>query len=84
VSDDPEAWRRFGARVRAGILNWNRQLTGASSRAAFGGVGLSGNHRPSAYLAADYCSYAVATIERPELTLPEAPVPGLEPEEEEA
>lgn len=28
-----------------------------------GGVGLSGNHRPSAYYAADYCAYPVASAE---------------------
>ena len=28
-----------------------------------GGVGLSGNHRPAAYYAADYCAYPVATTE---------------------
>ena len=37
-------------------------LTGASSAAPFGGVGASGNHRPSAYYAADYCAYPVASM----------------------
>ena len=31
--------------------------------APFGGIGLSGNHRPSAYYAADYCAYPVASTE---------------------
>ena len=30
---------------------------------AFGGVGASGNHRSSAYYAADYCAYPVASTE---------------------
>jgi succinylglutamic semialdehyde dehydrogenase len=51
--------------VRAGVVNWNRPTTGASSAAPFGGVGLSGNHRPSAYYAADYCAYPVASLETP-------------------
>ena len=36
---------------------------GASSEAPFGGIGLSGNHRPSAYYAADYCAYPVVSME---------------------
>ena len=28
----------------------------------FGGLGESGNHRPSAYYAADYCAYPVASL----------------------
>ena len=46
-----------------GVINWNRPTNGASSAAPFGGVGLSGNHRPSAYYAADYCAYPVASSE---------------------
>jgi succinylglutamic semialdehyde dehydrogenase len=45
------------------VINWNRPTNGASSAAPFGGVGLSGNHRPSAYYAADYCAYPVASNE---------------------
>lgn len=63
VSDDPELWARFHAGVRAGIVNWNRPTTGAASSMPFGGPGLSGNHRPSAYYAADYCAYPVASQE---------------------
>lgn len=54
-----------GPRLRAGIINWNTQLTGASSAAPFGGLNDSGNNRPSAFFAADYCSYPVASIEVP-------------------
>ncbi|MDR3513928.1 MAG: succinylglutamate-semialdehyde dehydrogenase [Caulobacteraceae bacterium] len=63
ISEDAGLWRRFSARVRAGVVNWNRPTTGAASSAPFGGVGLSGNHRPSAYYAADYCAYPVASLE---------------------
>ncbi|MFP1591445.1 hypothetical protein ACLB1M_14410 [Escherichia coli] len=38
--------------ARAGIVNWNKPLTGAASTAPFGGIGASGNHRPSAWYAA--------------------------------
>jgi succinylglutamic semialdehyde dehydrogenase len=63
LTDDPRKWEKFLALSRAGIVNWNRQTTGASSAAPFGGVGHSGNHRPSAYYAADYCAYPVASME---------------------
>ncbi len=63
----------FRRRIRAGIINWNRPTTGASSAAPFGGVGLSGNHRPSAFYAADYCAYPVATLQSTELVAPDYP-----------
>ncbi|MDP8915835.1 MAG: succinylglutamate-semialdehyde dehydrogenase [Pseudomonadota bacterium] len=63
ISDDPELWRRFLLRSRAGVVNWNRPTTGAASDMPFGGLGASGNHRPSAYYAADYCAYPVASFE---------------------
>jgi succinylglutamic semialdehyde dehydrogenase len=63
VGGTPAEYNRFWANVRAGVINWNRPTNGASSAAPFGGVGLSGNHRPSAYYAADYCAYPVASNE---------------------
>ena len=70
-------WDDFLLRIRAGIVNWNRQTTGASSDAPFGGIGDSGNHRPSAYYAADYCAYPVASMEAETLVLPETLPPGV-------
>jgi len=63
VSQTPSLYDRFWAGARAGIVNWNRPTNGASSSAPFGGIGLSGNHRPSAYYAADYCAYPVVSAE---------------------
>ncbi|WP_407640409.1 succinylglutamate-semialdehyde dehydrogenase [Altererythrobacter xiamenensis] len=63
IGGSPQDYNRFWANVRAGIINWNRPTNGASSKAPFGGVGLSGNHRPAAYYAADYCAYPVASTE---------------------
>ncbi|MEP3227343.1 MAG: succinylglutamate-semialdehyde dehydrogenase [Parasphingorhabdus sp.] len=54
---------QFWSNSRAGIVNWNKMTVGASSEAPFGGIGLSGNHRPSAYYAADYCAYPVVSME---------------------
>ncbi len=61
ISDDSALWARVKNEMRAGILNWNRPTTGASSAMPFGGPGLSGSLRPSAYYAADYVAYPVAT-----------------------
>jgi succinylglutamic semialdehyde dehydrogenase len=63
ISQDPQLYDSFWANIRAGIVNWNRPTNGASSAAPFGGVGWSGNHRPSAYYAADYCAYPVVSSE---------------------
>jgi succinylglutamic semialdehyde dehydrogenase len=78
ISDDAALYDRFFARVRAGVINFNRPTTGASSALPFGGVGLSGNNRPSAFHAADYCAYPIASMEQPKPTAPAAPPPGLE------
>ena len=63
VGGAPQLYDRFWANVRAGVVNWNRPTTGAPSSAPFGGVGLSGNHRPGAYYAADYCAFPVTSSE---------------------
>ncbi|HEY1044179.1 MAG TPA: succinylglutamate-semialdehyde dehydrogenase [Telluria sp.] len=77
LSTDEALWTKFSIKARAGIVNWNRPTTGAASSAPFGGVGKSGNLRPSAYYAADYCAYPVASIETSELELPAKLSPGL-------
>jgi succinylglutamic semialdehyde dehydrogenase len=77
LSPSEDLWKRFAIKARAGVVNWNRPTTGAASSAPFGGVGKSGNHRPSAYYAADYCAYPVASIETPELDMPAKLSPGL-------
>ena len=76
-SDNADHFDHFYRHIRAGIVNWNKQLTGASSAAPFGGIGASGNHRASAYYAADYCAYPVAGIEADHLSLPDTLSPGL-------
>lgn len=63
VGGTPEQYNEFWANSRAGVVNWNQPTNGASSSAPFGGIGLSGNHRPSAYYAADYCAYPVVSTE---------------------
>jgi succinylglutamic semialdehyde dehydrogenase len=63
VGGSPQLYEKFWANIRAGVINWNKPTNGAPSNAPFGGVGLSGNHRPSAYYAADYCAYPVTSSE---------------------
>jgi succinylglutamic semialdehyde dehydrogenase len=63
IGGSPELYDRFWANIRAGVINWNKPTNGAPSNAPFGGLGLSGNHRPSAYYAADYCAYPVTSSE---------------------
>ncbi|GGK63351.1 succinylglutamate-semialdehyde dehydrogenase [Amphritea balenae] len=77
-SDSPEQYEQFQRQIRAGIINWNRPLTGASSGLPFGGCGISGNHRPSAYYATDYCAYPVASMESRQPIMPTQLSPGLE------
>lgn len=52
-------------KARVGLLNWNRTTNGASSRLPFGGMGKSGNDRPSAHFAIQYCTVPVASLEDP-------------------
>ena len=78
VSTNDSEWDYFVDHIRAGIVNRNRQLTGASGDAPFGGPGASGNLRPSAYYAADYCAYPMASMEGGETLLPATLSPGVE------
>lgn len=78
LSDNQDNYQTFFHSIRAGLINWNRPTTGAASNLPFGGVGQSGNHRPSAYFAADYCAYPVASLEQAQLTLPGQLLPGLD------
>ncbi len=50
-------------KARVGLLNFNRTTNGASSKLPFGGMGKSGNDRPSAHFAVQYCTVPVASLE---------------------
>ena len=75
VSQEAALWERFLEASRAGIVNRNRPTTGAAATMPFGGLGASGNHRPSAYYAADYCAYPIGSFEA--ASVEPVPVPGL-------
>lgn len=77
LSDDPKEYEIFLRDIRAGVVNWNVPLTGASSAAPFGGIKHSGNHRPSAFYSADYCAYPVASLEAESMNMPAVLPPGM-------
>lgn len=77
VSPDRALFEKILIEARAGIVNWNKPLTGASSAAPFGGVGASGNHRASAFYAADYCAWPMASLESEQVARPEKLSPGI-------
>jgi succinylglutamic semialdehyde dehydrogenase len=77
LSDSRDLYEKFFRAIRAGIVNWNRPITGASGSLPFGGIRASGNHRPSGFHAVDYCSYAVGSLESERLILPAKLTPGV-------
>lgn len=77
LSDHENHYEHMVQTLKTGLTSWNRPTTGASSALPFGGVGLSGNHRPSAYFAADYCAFPIASTESPSLNLPTTLLPGV-------
>ncbi|MHB2016438.1 MAG: aldehyde dehydrogenase family protein [Candidatus Xenobia bacterium] len=70
-------FERVMREVPCGVVNWNRSTTGATGKLPFGGLGQSGNHRPSALFAPLYCTYPVAELDNPYGTVPEKPCPGF-------
>lgn len=69
---DQAAAERFLFEARAGCVNVNAGTAGASSKLPFGGLGLSGNHRPAGSFSVDYCAYPVAGMIE---SGPDAPLP---------
>ena len=62
ITNNKDNFETFYAEMNTGLINWNAPTTGAMGIAPFGGTGISGNHRPSGYYAADYCAYPVASV----------------------
>jgi succinylglutamic semialdehyde dehydrogenase len=65
----------LASRLRTGVINWNAPTVGASGKLPFGGVGLSGNHRPAGAFSSLYCAWPVALLEG----TPVDPAKGLAP-----
>jgi len=76
-TDSRAHYEHFLREVRAGVVNWNRPLTGSSAVLPFGGVGLSGNHRPAAFYSVDYCAYPVSSNEAEKVVIPAQSTPGI-------
>ncbi len=62
-SKNRELYEEALVQARVGLLNWNRTTNGSSSKMPFGGMGKSGNDRPSAHFAIQYCTIPVASLE---------------------
>jgi len=77
LTSEHAVFQQLSSGMRAGLVNWNRQTTGASGAGPFGGIGLSGNHRPAGYYSADYCAYPIASVEVESLTIPDQLPPGM-------
>lgn len=76
-SESEATYRRALDEVPSGIVNWNRATNGASGRLPFGGTGKSGNHRPAALFAPEYCAYPVASLSKPYAQVDRTPCPGF-------
>ncbi|MGP1347996.1 MAG: aldehyde dehydrogenase family protein [Phycisphaerales bacterium] len=61
-SSDAGLIDRFLDEAAAGCVNINTGTAGASGKLPFGGLGLSGNHRPAGSFSVDYCAYPVASL----------------------
>lgn len=77
ISDSKSKFEQFFDNIQAGIINWNKPTTGAAGNLPFGGIGCSGNHRPSGYFAVDYCAYPVASTQASKLEMPNNLMPGI-------
>lgn len=76
-TEDGELYQQFYNEIRAGLINWNQQLTGASPWAPFGGIKSSGNFRPAGYFATDFCVYSTGVIELDKIQTPTNLPPGV-------
>ena len=72
-------YEHFVGRLRTGILNWNRGTIGASGKLPFGGLGKSGNDRPTGIAATLYCTAPQAHLESEGSFDPESLPPGMPP-----
>jgi succinylglutamic semialdehyde dehydrogenase len=61
-TQDAATIERFLAQARAGCININAGTAGASSKLPFGGLGLSGNHRPAGAFSLDYCAMPIGSM----------------------
>ncbi|MCH9609093.1 MAG: N-succinylglutamate 5-semialdehyde dehydrogenase [Chlamydiales bacterium] len=70
LSSREKEFNHFFQKIEAGVINWNKPTTGASSALPFGGIKKSGNSRPAGYYSVDYCTHPVVSMEEANPTLP--------------
>ncbi len=63
-SADRARFERFVEAAPWGLFNWNRSTNNASGLLPFGGMGVSGNHRPAGSASALYCSRVTGVLEK--------------------
>lgn len=76
-SKNRDLYEETRLRSRVGLVNWNRTTNGASSRLPFGGLGKSGNDRPTAHYAVYYTTVPVASLEDTKPFDPKSSMPGF-------
>jgi succinylglutamic semialdehyde dehydrogenase len=62
-TQEKQLYEKILLESKVGLVNWNRTTNGASSKLPFGGMGKSGNDRPSAHFAVNYCTVPVSSLE---------------------
>lgn len=77
VTESTDIYEQYYKNTKAGIINWNQQLTGSTTINPFGGIKGSGNFHAAGYLSVDYCAYGCASIESPKANVPKELSPGL-------
>lgn len=77
ITESSEIYEKYYLHTKAGIINWNQQLTGSSTINPFGGIKGSGNFHSAGYLSVDYCSYGCASMESQKANAPKELSPGL-------
>ncbi|GAA3942252.1 succinylglutamate-semialdehyde dehydrogenase [Litoribacillus peritrichatus] len=77
ISDKQSQFDEFDCTIQAGVVNWNQPITGVSGAAPYGGIGLSGNHRPGGWYSADYCAFPTTTMCQQGVSFPSSPIPGI-------
>jgi succinylglutamic semialdehyde dehydrogenase len=77
ITSERELFIQASEEFKTGIVNWNRPTTGCASVVPFGGMGWSGNNRPSGYTTIEHCGHPVALHMTEVPKLPEKLLPGV-------
>ena len=78
ITSERDLFLKAAEEFKTGIINWNRPTTGCASVVPFGGMGWSGNNRPSGYTTIEHCGHPVALHMTEVPKLPKKLLPGVE------